>query len=274
MQNVYILMKLCNKIIRYVGGRRCSSKVQLQGKTVIITGGNTGIGKETAIDLAKRKARVILACRSEQRGETAAAEIRKITKNNDVIYRHLDLASLALVRQFCEKINREEKCVDILINNAGLHLMKLIKTEDGYETMFAVNHLGHFLLTLLLLDKVKAAKNGRIIVVAAKIYEFFSGIIDFDNLNVEKKFSATKIYAQSKLANILFTRCLAKRLKDEGSRVTINCLHPGVIYSEFARYAVSGLIEVSKESQKAKYTAHKFKRLTLMEQATHSQLEF
>ena len=200
---------------------------------MIITGGNTGIGKETAIDLAKRKARVILACRSEQRGETAAAEIRKIAKNNDVIYRHLDLASLASVRQFCEAVLEDEAHIDILINNAGIMRCPYWTTEDGFEMQIGVNHFGHFLLTNLLLPRLKEAPSARIVNVSSKAYRWSKGI-QFDDINSENCYNPQVAYGHSKLANILFTRSLARRLK--GTNVTTTCLHPGVIWTELGRH--------------------------------------
>ena len=218
---------------RYFAGGVCYSKAKLNGKTVIITGGNTGIGKETALDLAKRKARVILACRNGERGEKAALEIRKASNNQNVEYRHLDLASLASVRQFAEQILEEDIPVDILINNAGIMRCPHWKTEDGFEMQFGVNHLGHFLLTNLLLERINEAPSGRIVNVSSKAYLRCKGI-NFDDLNSEKEYNSWGAYQQSKLANVLFTRSLAERLK--GTNTTVNCLHPGVIWTELGRH--------------------------------------
>ena len=211
---------------RWNAGGVCRSKARLDGKTVVITGGNTGIGLETAVDLAKRNARVILGCRSVERGERAAVEVRKRSGNDNVVFVQLDLASLDSVRKFAAKILEEEPRVDILINNAGIMgLPERTLTQDGFEMQFGVNHLGHFLLTNLLLDRIKEAPSARIVTVSSKAYS--TGHIDFDNLNSEKSYSQVASYGTSKLANILFTRSLTKRLR--GTNVTANVLHPGVI---------------------------------------------
>ena len=211
----------------------CKSKAKLTGKTVIITGANTGIGKETAIELAKRKAKVILACRNPDRGREAERDIRLKSGSEDVIYHHLDLASLSSVHQFAETILQEESHIDILINNAGIMACPQWKTEDGFEMQFGVNHLGHFLLTNLLLDRLKEAPSARIINVTSSRYKL-SGGLNFDDLNNEEDYNPYRTYCHSKLANILFTRSLAGRL--EGTRVTANCLHPGVCWSELMRH--------------------------------------
>ena len=137
---------------RYFAGGVCRSKVLLNGKTVVITGANAGIGKETAVDLARRNARVIMACRSVEKGEKAAVEVRKRSESDNVVFMQLDLASLTSVRQFAARVLEEEPRLDILINNAGVMACPYTKTEDGFEMQFGVNHLAHFLLTNLLLD--------------------------------------------------------------------------------------------------------------------------
>ena len=141
----------------------------------IITGANTGIGLETAVDLAKRNARVILACRSVERGETAAIEVRKRSGNDDVVFVQLDLASLDSVRKFAAKILEEEPRIDTLINNAGVMALPERKlTQDGFEMQFGTNHLGHFLLTNLLLDRIKEALLARIINVSSSVHKMGS----------------------------------------------------------------------------------------------------
>ena len=207
------------------------SQAKLDGKTVIITGANTGIGLETAVDLAKRNARVVLACRSVERGETAAVEVKERSGNDNVVFIQLDLASLDSVRKFAAKILEEEPRIDILINNAGVFNPTYRKSADGFELTFAVNHLGHFLLTNLLLDRIKEAPSARIVNVSSGAYK--NGLIDFDDLNPEQSYSSMKAYSRSKMANILFTRRLSKEL--QGTGVTVNALHPGVIYTNIFR---------------------------------------
>ena len=211
----------------------CRSTASLAGKTVIITGANTGIGKETAIDMAKRQARVIMACRSVERGEKAAEDVRRASGSSNVVFQQLDLASLTSVRRFCERVLKKEPHINILINNAGIMACPYWKTEDGFEMQFGVNHLGHFLLTNLLLDRLKEAPAARIVNVSALAYVWAKGI-NFDDINSEKFYQPITAYCQSKLANVLFTRSLAKRL--EGTNVTTNSLHPGVIHTELGHH--------------------------------------
>ena len=225
---------------RYVAGGVCRSRAKLDGKTVIITGANTGIGKETAVDLARRGARVILACRSAEKGEEAVVEVRARSGNDKVVFQILDLASLESVRQFASAVLEEEPTIDILINNAGVMACPYSKTEDGFEMQFGVNHLAHFLLTNLLLDRLKESSTARIVTVTSIAYRLVKRI-KFDDLNSEKSYSPLVAYGQSKLANILFTRSLAKRLA--GTSVIANCLHPGVIRTELGRHFFSGTIK-------------------------------
>ncbi|XP_034050382.1 retinol dehydrogenase 13-like [Thalassophryne amazonica] len=217
----------------HVSGGRCHSNATIDGKTVVITGANTGIGKETARALAKRGGRIIMACRDMEKCEAAAKEIRGSTLNPHVYASHLDLASLKSVRQFAERIKEKEQRVDILINNAGVMRCPVGKTEDGFDMQFGVNHLGHFLLTNLLLDKLKASAPSRVINLASLAH--IAGEIDFRDLNWEnKKFDTKQAYCQSKLANVLFTRELARRL--EGTRVTVNAVHPGIVATNLGRH--------------------------------------
>ncbi|XP_010872008.1 retinol-DH_like_SDR_c domain-containing protein isoform X2 [Esox lucius] len=226
----YVLLR------KWVAGGICRSCVKLHGKTVVVTGANTGIGKETARDMAMRGARVILACRNLTRGESAAAEIRSSTGNCNVIVRQLDLASLGSVRQFSQEFLATETRLDILINNAGIMLCPKILTVDGYESQLAVNHLGHFLLTNLLLDMLKASSPSRVVNVSSIAHQ--GGKIHFDDLNFDKKrYNPVTAYKQSKLANLLFSRELARRTK--GTGVTSYSLHPGVIRTELWRFSQS-----------------------------------
>lgn len=225
---------------RYFAGGVCRSKATLGGKTVIITGANAGIGKETALDLARRGARVILACRDPTKGEAAAKAVRERSGNSDVVFRQLDLASFESIRRFASKVLEEEPEIHILINNAGVMGSPAnVKTKEGFEMQFGVNHLGHFLLTQLLLDRLKEAPAARIINVSSLAHKFADGM-DFDDLNNLKSYTVYTGYYRSKLANILFTRALAKRLA--GTRVTANSLHPGSIRTELYRHFTSGIL--------------------------------
>ncbi|KAG7317075.1 hypothetical protein KOW79_019373 [Hemibagrus wyckioides] len=174
-----------------------------------------------------------MACRDLSRAEKAAEEIRCSTGNGNVVVRHLDLASFFSVRQFAQEYISTEDRLDILINNAGVMMCPHSLTVDGYETQFAVNHLGHFILTVLLLDMLKTSAPSRIINVSSIAHK--GGKIHFNDLNFTKTpYDSLVSYRQSKLANMLFTRELARRTK--GSGVTVYALHPGVIQTELGRY--------------------------------------
>nr|XP_046227547.1 retinol dehydrogenase 12-like [Scatophagus argus] len=205
-----------------------SSAQRLDGKTVVITGANAGIGKETAIDLAKRGARVIMACRDMGRAQAAAKDVTESSGNKDVVCMKLDLADSKSIREFAEAINQEEPKLNILINNAGVMACPYGKTADGFEMQIGVNHMGHFLLTYLLTDLIKKSAPARIVTVSSMAHSW--GPINLEDINSEKRYDKWKAYYQSKLANVLFSRSLAKRL--EGTGVTTYSLHPGVIQTD------------------------------------------
>lgn len=221
---------------KYFQGPRCQSSKSLEGKTVVITGANTGIGKEAAVDLAARGARVIIGCRNLEKGTEALKEIQDRSGNRNVFLEKLDLASLESVRTFADKILNSEPRVDILINNAGVMACPYQKTQDGFEMQFGVNHLGHFLLTLLLLDRLKSSQPSRIINVSSSAHRMGTGKIKFDDIHHEKSYSSWGAYFDSKLANVLFTRELSKHL--EGTHVTANSLHPGAVTTELQRHSI------------------------------------
>ncbi|XP_065365859.1 retinol dehydrogenase 12 [Calliphora vicina] len=206
---------------------------RIDGKVVIVTGCNTGIGKETALELARRGARLYMACRDAARCEAARLEIIERTQNPNIFNRTLDLASLSSVRQFAERFLAEEQRLDILVNNAGVMATPRKVTADGFEQQMGINHLGHFLLTNLLLERLKTSAPSRVVVVSSAAYVF--GRINKADLMSEKSYSKFfGAYAQSKLANILFTRKLSEILN--GSNVTVNCVHPGIVRTELMRY--------------------------------------
>jgi len=217
----------------YLRGRRayCTNEILLTGKVCVVTGGNTGLGKAVALEFARRNARVIIACRDNEKANAAADDIRRKVKNADVDVYHLDLASFASVRSCADAIKEKEEGIDILVNNAGLMSCPFMLSRDGIEMQFAVNHLGHFLFTNLLLDKMKEREEARIIIVSSALYKKAS--IDFVNYNDEKFYEPGPAYGRSKLANLLFTRELSRRLP-EG--ITVNSMHPGVVWTELGRY--------------------------------------
>ncbi|KAG5677011.1 hypothetical protein PVAND_006799 [Polypedilum vanderplanki] len=222
---LFILKKLCRGII-------FSKTTLIHNKVVIITGANTGLGKVTAIDLAKRGGKIYIACRDVKRSEEALKDIKRESGSDNIHFMQLDLSSIESIREFSQKFHDKEEKLHILINNAGLIGDQNLKTKDGFEMTMGVNHLGHFLLTHLLLDLLKASAPSRIINVSSSAY-FFSKI-EHDDFDENKKFSSSFIiYAKSKLANILFTRKLAKILKEK--MVTVNCCHPGVIPTKITR---------------------------------------
>ena len=203
----------------------------MQGKTVLITGANSGIGKETAVALARAGATVVFTSRDPQKGEQAAADIRR-RSGADVAFMPLDLASFPSIRALADDFLKRYDSLHVLVNNAGLILTERTETEQGFETTFGVNHLGHFLLTQLLLDRIKASAPARIINVASRAHRFARSGLDFDDLQLTKSYGGMQAYGRSKLANIYFTRELARRL--EGSGVTVNALHPGGVNTGFS----------------------------------------
>ncbi|MCB0559813.1 MAG: SDR family oxidoreductase [Lewinellaceae bacterium] len=198
-------------------------------KTVLITGGNDGIGKATANELAQRGFQVLLACRNETKGRLAAEDIRRQTGNERVTFLPCDLASFESIRDAARLFQAQNSQLDVLINNAGVYTSQLAQTEDGIEMQFGVNHLGHFLLTHLLLGPLRQAPEPRVINVSSVAY--LRGRIDFNNLRGEKgpgQYDGLQAYARSKLANVLFTRELARRYPEIHSFA----LHPGAVRTQ------------------------------------------
>ncbi|XP_017079301.1 retinol dehydrogenase 13 [Drosophila eugracilis] len=215
----------------YMQGGQFTKDTDETGKVFIVTGANTGIGKETALEIARRGGTVYMACRDMNRCEKARKDIIQETNNQNIFSRELDLSSLDSIRDFVAGFKKEQDKLHVLINNAGVMRCPKTLTKDGYELQLGVNHVGHFLLTNLLLDVLKKSAPSRIVVVSSLAHT--RGAINVDDLNSEKSYDEGLAYSQSKLANVLFTRELAKRL--EGSGVTVNALHPGVVDTELAR---------------------------------------
>jgi len=206
----------------------------MKGRVCLVTGGNSGIGKETAVGLARLGATVIIVSRDRVKGETALSEIKRKSESQSVDLMVADLSSMQSVHQLAQEFLAKYPKLHVLVNNAGIFLPKRMVTVDGLETTFTTNHLGHFLLTNLLLDRIKASAPSRVINITSDAHK--GAEIDFDDLMGEKKFSGFKAYGQSKLANILFTYELARRLG--GTGVTANCLHPGLVRTGFGKDVV------------------------------------
>ncbi len=202
----------------------------MNGKTCLVTGATQGIGKETARELVKLGADVTIVGRDPARTEEAAKELEKERNGARVDFLLADLSSMAAVRKLAEDFRAKRDRLDVLVNNAGVVLMDHKTTADGFEATFATNHLAYFLLTELLLDLLKKSAPSRIVNVASDAHKGAS--VPFED-STDQNYSGLRAYSQSKLANILFTRELARRL--EGTGVTANCLHPGVIRSGFGR---------------------------------------
>ncbi|MDR0139055.1 SDR family oxidoreductase [Metabacillus idriensis] len=197
----------------------------MKDKKVIITGANSGMGLAAAIEMANKGAHVIMACRSLERGQAALDQAKRESKSNAIELMRCDLGSLLSIREFAKQYNDKYHSLDVLINNAGVVTIKRELTEDGFESMMGVNHLGHFLLTRLLLPALKQSPQGRIVNVSSGAHKI--GNIHFDDPYLTKGFTVWKGYSQSKLANLLYTAELAKKL--QGTGVTVNALHPGAV---------------------------------------------
>ena len=206
--------------------------MSMHGKVVVVTGSNVGIGLETAVGVAERGATTVLACRNQAKADAAAAVVTQRTWNDDVHVVVLDLADLASVRKAAEEILSRWGRLDVLVNNAGGTWTQRQHTAQGIEYTFGVNHLGHFYLTNLLLDRLRADAPARVVSVTSVGHHAAFGGMQFDDLQSERRYEGMEVYCRSKLANVLFTRELAKRL--QGSGVTANAVHPGWVRSSFA----------------------------------------
>jgi NAD(P)-dependent dehydrogenase (short-subunit alcohol dehydrogenase family) len=197
--------------------------MDMHEKAVIITGANSGIGRETTRALAQQGMTLVMACRNLARSVPVCETIKRESGNPDLCVMRLDLASLASIRDFARQFNAKYERLDVLINNAGTFCLTREETEDGFEKTIGTNYLGPFLLTHLLLPALKRAPEARIVNVSSE--SAFHGKLDLDDLHMTSKYHSYRAYAASKLALVLFTRELAKRLR--GTDITANVLHPG-----------------------------------------------
>ena len=209
----------------------------MQGKIVIVTGANAGIGKATAAAIADTGATVILACRSKERGEAALGELTCVN-GRCMALMQLDLADLDSIRAFAAAFTLRYERLDVLINNAGILGRKRAETKQGFEMSFGVNYLGAFLLTQLLLPLLEQSEQGRIVMMSSIAYGWVD--VRFDDLNYTRGYNRFLAYGHSKLCNLLFTRALAEKLHARGSRVTINAEHPGIVASDIVVNRTNG----------------------------------
>ena len=212
--------------------------MDLTGKTFVITGANTGIGRSTCAQLAERGATLIMVCRSKVKGKNVQSELIRSTQNHSISLVLCDFNSLDSVRAAGKDIYNGGK-VDVIINNAGAFFSEFGETADGFERQIGINHLAPFLLTHLLLNRIKESPDGRIVNVSSEAHT--NGEIDFNRFRGKPhSYNGMKAYAQSKLANVLFTYELARRLKEH--KINVNCLHPGVVSTNIGGKNASPLV--------------------------------
>ncbi|PZC76818.1 retinol dehydrogenase 13 [Helicoverpa armigera] len=216
----------------FYGGQPYDRNARADGKVVIITGANSGIGKAAAWDFAKRGAKVFMACRNMEKCEEVRRDLVLETHNKYVYCRPCDLASTESIRKFVERFKSEEPYLDVLVNNAGVMEPPASVTKDGFETQLGVNHLGHFLLTNLLLDTLKASAPSRVVIVSGSAH--YGGKINKEDLNFSKKYDAHAAYAQSKLATMLFATELGR--KTLGTGVSVIAVDPSLTDTDITRH--------------------------------------
>lgn len=205
------------------------------GKTVIVTGANTGIGYETALALYETGANVVVACRDEAKAKQAIDKMQLPCGKGSLDIGILNLANLAKVKKFADDFKSKHQQLDLLINNAGVMMPPASKTDDGFELQFGVNFIGHFALTAYLYLLLKKSKNGRVVTVSSGA-STYAKEVDFDNLKLEKPYDANREYAVSKLAELQFAFELDRRLKAIGSNLISTAAHPGVVYTDLQRH--------------------------------------
>lgn len=204
------------------------------GRTILVTGANTGIGYYTALALARQEAHVIVAGRDADKVKVAIERMKEEGAEGELEQGLLDLASMSSVRRFAEEVKANHQSLDILINNAGVMMPPASKTEEGFELQFGTNHLGHFLLSAMLYPLLNAKRGSRLVAVSSIAHR--GGVIDFENFHVEKEYDRRREYYQSKLANLMFSLELARRIEENGDKVISLACHPGITRSELQRH--------------------------------------
>jgi NAD(P)-dependent dehydrogenase (short-subunit alcohol dehydrogenase family) len=212
----------------------------MKNKIVMVTGANSGIGRVTASELAKMGATVVMVCRNEEKGRAVMDDINAEIGMERVHLLLADFSRHSSIKEMAQQFRSKFDRLDILVNNAGVIVNKKQFTPDGFEWMMGVNHLGYFLTTHYLLELMPRKEGARIINVSSAAHRFAK--LDWDNLNAEKSFNSMRTYGLSKLANILFTKYLAKQLENDG--ITVNCLHPGVVHTNFGKDTYPAFVNV------------------------------
>jgi NAD(P)-dependent dehydrogenase (short-subunit alcohol dehydrogenase family) len=215
--------------------------MELSGKTAIVTGSNTGLGFETALDLYQKGAKVYVACRDEVKGLNAIERMKAISSGGELIYGHLDLASLSSIKVFAEKIIATENRLDLLVNNAGVMIPPPSKSEDGFELQFGVNFLGHFALTGHLFNLLESTTGSRVVTLSSIAHR--SAVIDFDNFRLEKPYNSWREYGQSKLADLIFALEFEKRLRNNGCQIMSLAAHPGFSKTDLQKYMDKDMLD-------------------------------
>ncbi len=205
-----------------------------KGRVAIVTGANTGLGYETALAFVQKEIEVVMACRNAEKAEEAIAKIKKEVPSAKLVFIPIDLMDLASVRTFAAEFLKQYDRLDLLVNNAGIMIPPFQKTKDGFESQMGVNYFSHFLLTGLLINVLNKTQGSRIVTLSSKAHE--GGVINFKDLNSEQSYSKMTAYSQSKLADLLFTQELNRRLKASNKQALSVASHPGVATTELGRH--------------------------------------
>lgn len=215
--------------------------MDLSGKIAIVTGSNTGLGFETALDLYLKGAKVYVACRNEEKGRDAIERMKAISSGGELVYSRLDLASLSSVKEFAEKVIASESRLDLLVNNAGVMIPPPSKSEDGFELQFGVNFLGHFALTGHLFNLLESTSGSRVVTLSSIAHR--GAIIDFDNFRLEKSYNNWREYGQSKLADLIFALEFEKRLRKNDCQIMSLAAHPGFSKTDLQKYMDKDMLD-------------------------------
>jgi len=215
--------------------------MELSGKIAIVTGSNTGLGFETALDLYQKGAKVYVACRDEEKGLDAIGRMKAISDGGELVYGRLDLASLSSVKEFAENVIATESRLDLLVNNAGVMIPPPLKSEDGFELQFGVNFIGHFALTGHLFNLLESTIGSRVVTLSSIAHR--GAVIDFDNFRLEKPYNNWREYGQSKLADLIFALEFEKRLRNNGCNIISLAAHPGFSKTDLQKYMDKDMLD-------------------------------